>query len=166
MHCIFGGYMQAEIRRQSLLSIFLAFVVGLGLVPQAAATKKVCGQGISMHTAITIFLVSYSVCVSLMLLRKDKGNKKQYQFLCLKLRLSQRAGRSFYTLDSCWWQLRYRSGQHWGCGHFQEYSEQQLASPLIGVNAQEQNLVRFRHFTVVYALQHAQAVFLVQSCGS
>lgn len=43
MHRIFGGYMQAEIRRQSLLSIFLAFVVGLGLVPQAAVTKKVCG---------------------------------------------------------------------------------------------------------------------------
>ena len=43
VHCIFGEYMQAEIRRQSLLSIFLAFVVGLGLVPQAAATKKVCG---------------------------------------------------------------------------------------------------------------------------
>lgn len=35
--------MQAEIRRPSLLSILLAFVVGLGLVPQAAATKKVCG---------------------------------------------------------------------------------------------------------------------------
>lgn len=29
-----------------------------------------------MHTAIIIFLFIYSVTVSLMLVRKDKGNKK------------------------------------------------------------------------------------------
>lgn len=29
-----------------------------------------------MHTVIIIFLFTYSVTVSLMLLRKDKGNKK------------------------------------------------------------------------------------------
>lgn len=39
--CIFGGDVQAEIRGKSLLFIFLAFVGGLGLVSQAAATKKV-----------------------------------------------------------------------------------------------------------------------------
>lgn len=38
---IFGRDVQAEIRGKSLLSIFLAFVGGLGLVPQAAAIKKV-----------------------------------------------------------------------------------------------------------------------------
>ena len=41
IRCIFGGDVQTEIRGKSLLSIFLAFVVGLGLVPQAAVTKKV-----------------------------------------------------------------------------------------------------------------------------